>query len=129
MAGCGVKAWSRSCLIFRLNMLRVLLFLLHFSTFAEARERGLPIWQQDNYRWQQIQLQHLQTQQQLQAQDQYRRQLLLQDQERQIQKLRDQQQEIEDRQRSLMMREHTDKLRLYSKPLKAGQAGVKKKQK
>ncbi len=98
-------------------MLRVLLLLFSFSVYAGPRSHGLPIWLQDN-NWQQIQFQHLQTQQQLQAQDQYRRQLLQQDQERQLQKLQDQQNRLEGLQRSLLIHDHSERLKMYSRPLK-----------
>lgn len=99
-------------------MLRVLLLLLSFSAYAGPRSQGLPIWLQDNHNSQQLQLQHLQTQQQLQAQDQYRRQLLQQDQERQIQKLQEQQDRLEGIQRSQLIHDHSDRLRMYSRPIK-----------
>ncbi len=68
--------------------------------------------------WQQAQYMHLQTQQQLQAQDLYRRQLLLQDQERRIDRLEDLQLQNSLRQNSLMMHEYSDRLRIYSRPLR-----------
>jgi type II secretory pathway pseudopilin PulG len=110
-------------------MFRIISILLCLSIVSTGYARGLPIWQQDNYRWQQLQIQHLQTQQQLQAQDQYRRQLLLQDQERQIQKLRDQQDQLEETQRSITIHGYSDRLKMYSKPANNSPAGVKKKQK
>ncbi len=59
---------------------------------------------------------HLQTQQQLQAQDQYRRNLLIEDQQRQLQRLQDQQYDFEFTQRNSIMRQHVDQLRMYSQP-------------
>ena len=66
--------------------------------------------------WNQAQLMHLQTQQQLQAQDIYRRQLLNQDLQRQMDRLEDQRIEDDLRLNSLMMRQHTDRLRSLSRP-------------
>jgi type II secretory pathway component PulK len=109
-------------------MSRILLCLLIMCHIPTAYSRGLPIWQQDNYRWQQLQNQHIQTQQQLQAQDQYRRQLLLQDQERQIQKINDQQHQLEQQQRSLTIHGYSDRLRMYGKSVNNPPV-LKKKQK
>jgi hypothetical protein len=106
-------------------MLRILLFFVSFSVFAAPRAYIPPGGFQDNF-WQQVQIQHLQTQQQLQAQDQYRRSLLLQDQERQLQQLIDQQNQMEFFQRNQMMHQHSDRLRMYIQPLKANPEAVKK---
>jgi hypothetical protein len=98
------------------------LFILFFvSSAAFAAPRPYippPGWFNDSF-WQQVQIQHLQTQQQLQAQDQYRRSLLLQDQQRQIERLRDQQSQFEYLQRNSIMHEHSDRLKLYSQPLRS----------
>lgn len=96
-------------------MLRVLLFCLSFSAFAGPRSAPFFLWQYDDYTWQRAQLMHLQTQQQLQAQDQYRRLLLLQDQQRQIQRLQDQQRDLEFMQRSGIMHQHIDRLKSYGR--------------
>ncbi len=109
-------------------MLRFLLFFISLSAFAAPRVTYPPGGFQDNF-WQQVQLQQLQTQQQLQSQDQYRRLLLLQDQQRQLQQLEDQQYQIEYMQRNLQMHQHSDRLRMYSNPIKARQDAVKKKNK
>jgi hypothetical protein len=109
-------------------MLRILLFLLSFSAFAGTRVYVPQNGFQDNF-WQQVQIQHLQTQQQLQAQDQYRRFLLLQDQERQIQQIMDQQDQLEYMQRNLIMHEHSDRLRMYTRPIKVKPETVKKNNK
>lgn len=96
-------------------MIRLLLLLLSFSALAAGpRVYGPPGGFQDNF-WQNVQLQNLQTQQQLQYQDQYRRQLLLQDQQHQIQQLIDQQNQLEYMQRNLNMHEYSDRLKMYSK--------------
>ena len=108
-------------------MSRLLLFFLSLSAFAAPRVNYPPGGFQDNF-WQQIQIQHLQTQQQLQSQDQYRRLLLLQDQQRQIQQLQDQQNQIEYMQRNSIMYQHSDRLKMYSQPLKAKPETVKKHQ-
>jgi tmRNA-binding protein len=107
-------------------MLRLLLFLLSFSALAAPRVNYPPGGFQDNF-WQQVQIQHLQTQQQLQSQDQYRRQLLLQDQQQQIQRIVDQQGQIEYMQRNLNMHQYSDRLKMYSQPIKASPEAVKKK--
>lgn len=107
-------------------MLRLVLFLLSFSVIAAPRVNYPPGGFQDNF-WQQVQIQHLQTQQQLQAQDQYRRLLLLQDQQRQIEKLQDQQNQIEFMQRNSIMHQYSDRLKMYSQPIYAGPKTVKKK--
>lgn len=109
------------------GMLKYLL-ICSLAFTATAYARGLPIWMQDNYRWWgQVQNQHLQTQQQLQMQDQYRRQLLLQDQDRQIQKIKDQQDALEDAQRSLLMHGYSNRLRIYSRQLNKNKAVGKRK--
>jgi hypothetical protein len=107
-------------------MLRLLLFFISLSAFAAPRVYLTPGGFQDNF-WQQVQIQHLQTQQQLQSQDQYRRLLLLQDQERQIQQLQDQQSQIEYMQRNSIMHQYSDRLKMYSNPVKSRQEVVKKK--
>jgi ribosomal protein L9 len=99
-------------------MLRLLLLFLSFSAFSAPRVTYPPGGFQDNF-WQQVQLQHLQTQQQLQSQDQYRRQLLLQDQQRQIDRLEDRQNQIEHMQQNSIMHQHSDRLKMYSQPNKA----------
>jgi hypothetical protein len=109
-----------------LIMLRVLLFFVTFSAFAAPRVTYPPGGFQDNF-WQQVQIQHLQTQQQLQSQDQYRRQLLLQDQQHQIEHLQDQQYQLEYLQRNSIMHEYSDRLRSYSHPIKPKPQIVKKK--
>jgi hypothetical protein len=108
-------------------MLRLLLLFVSFSAFAAPRLNFPPGGFQDNF-WQQAQIQHLQTQQQLQSQDQYRRLLLLQDQQRQLQQLRDQQYDFEYLQRNSIMHEHSNRLRMYSRPIKGRPEAVKKKQ-
>ena len=94
-------------------MLRLVLFFISFSALSAPRVIYPPGGFYNNF-WQQVQLQHLQTQQQLQSQDQYRRQLLFQDQQRQIDQIQDQQHEIEIMQRNSIMHQHSDRLRLYS---------------
>jgi hypothetical protein len=107
-------------------MLRIfLLFLLSFSAFAGPR--GLPIWLQDNNNWQQAQIIHIQTQQQLQAQDQYRRQLLIQDDLRQIQRITDRQSDLERLQRNQLMHNHSDRLLMYSRSIKPLPEAYRKK--
>jgi tmRNA-binding protein len=107
-------------------MLRLLLFFISFSALSAPRVNYPPGGFQDNF-WQQVQIQHLQTQQQLQSQDQYRRQLLLQDQQRQIQQLQDQQSQIEYMQRNSIMHQYSDRLKMYSNPVKGRPEVVKKK--
>lgn len=106
------------------------LFILFFvSSVVFAAPRPYippPGWFNDNF-WQQAQIQHLQTQQQLQAQDQFRRSLLLQDQQRQIERLQDQQSQFEYLQRNSIMHEHSDRLKLYSQPLRSRPYDTKKK--
>ena len=109
-----------------LIMLRLLLFFVSFSAFAGPRLNFPPGGFRDNF-WQQVQIQHLQTQQQLQSQDQYRRLLLLQDQQRQIERLQDQQYQFEYLQRNAIMHEHSDRLRMYSRPVRVRPEVVKKK--
>lgn len=96
-------------------MLRLLLILFSLSATAAPRLTYPPGGFQDNF-WQQAQYQHLQTQLQLQSQDQYRRQLLLQDQQYQIDRIRHQQDELEYLQRNSIMHDHSDRLRMYSRP-------------
>jgi hypothetical protein len=107
-------------------MFRLLLFFVSLSVFAAPRVNYPPGGFQDNF-WQQVQIQHLQTQQQLQAQDQYRRLLLLQDQQRQIEQLQDQQSQMEYLQRNSIMHQYSDRLKMYSQPIKARPETVKKK--
>jgi hypothetical protein len=107
-------------------MLRLFLFFISFSALAAPRVTYPPGGFQDNF-WNQVQLQHLQTQQQLQSQDQYRRQLLLQDQHRQIQQLQDQHSEMEYMQRNSNMHQYSERLKMYSQPVNAKQEVVKKK--
>ncbi len=109
-------------------MLRILLLFLSFSALAGSRTYIPQSGFQDNF-WQQVQMQHLQTQQQLQSQDQYRRFLLLQDQERQIQQMMDQQDQLEYMQRNLIMHEHSESLRMYSHPIKTRPETVNKNNK
>jgi hypothetical protein len=110
-----------------LIMLRlILLFFTSFSAVAGARLNFPPGGFYDNF-WSQVQIQHLQTQQQLQSQDQYRRFLLLQDQQRQIEQLQDQQNQFEFLQRNSIMHEHSDKLRMYSRPVRLKPEVVKRK--
>jgi len=107
-------------------MLRLLLFFISLSAFAAPRVNYPPGGFQDNF-WQQVQIQHLQTQQQLQSQDQYRRQLLLQDQQRQIEQIQDQQSQFEFMQRNSIMHQYSDRLKMYSQPIKVRPEAVKKK--
>ena len=107
-------------------MLRLLLLFISFSAYAGPRLTYPPGGFQDNF-WNQVQLQHLQTQQQLQSQDLYRRQLLMQDQQRQLERLQDQQYQFEYLHRNSIMRNHSDRLRLYSQPLQTRPMNVKKK--
>jgi tmRNA-binding protein len=107
-------------------MLRLLLFFISFSAFAGPRVNYPPGGFQDNF-WQQVQIQHIQTQQQLQSQDQYRRQLLLQDQQRQIEQLQHQQSQFEFTQRNSIMHQHSDRLKMYSNPGRGGSEIAKKK--
>jgi hypothetical protein len=94
----------------------LLLFFISFSAFAKGPRLNFPPGGfQDNF-WNQVQIQHIQTQQQLQSQDLYRRQLLMQDQQRQIQQLQDKQYQFEYLQRNSIMHDHSDKLRMYSRP-------------
>jgi uncharacterized membrane protein (DUF106 family) len=98
-------------------MLRILLFYLGFSAYAMARSVAVPLGFQDNF-WQQVQVQNIQSQLQLQSQDQFRRLLLLQDQQRQIQRLVDQQSQLENMQRNMIMHQHADQLMRISRPIK-----------
>ncbi len=110
-------------------MLKVLVLLvISLSTFAAPRATYPPGGFQDNF-WRQVQIQHLLTQQQLQAQDQYRRQLLSQDQQRQIQLLQDNQNQLEYMQHNSTMHGYSDRLKMYSQPLKSRPDVVKKKHK
>jgi hypothetical protein len=95
-------------------MLKLLWFFLSFSVYAAPRVTYPPGGFQDNF-WQQIQNQHIQTQQQLQSQDQYRRQLL-QDQQWQLERLQDRQYKLDYMQRNSIMHDHSDRLRMYSQP-------------
>ena len=105
------------CFCSRLCMFKIFfIFFLSFSVFAGPRSAPFPIWLNEDYTWQRAQMMHLQTQQQLQAQDQYRRLLLLQDQQRQIQRLQDQQNQLEFMQRNSIMHQHIDRLKVYSRP-------------
>ena len=98
-------------------MLRLLLFMISLPVFSAPRWNQPPGGFQDNV-WQRAQIQHLQTQQQLQEQDQYRRLLLLQDQQRQLQQVLDQQGQFEYMQRNSTMHQHSDRLRMYSQPIR-----------
>jgi hypothetical protein len=98
-------------------MLRLLLFIISLPVFAAPRLNQPPGGFQDNV-WQRAQIQLLQTQQQLQEQDQYRRLLLMQDQQRQLQQVLDQQSQFEYMQRNSTMHQHSDRLRMYSLPVK-----------
>lgn len=69
--------------------------------------------------WQQAQIMHLQTQQQLQAQDLYRRQLLMEDQQWRMDRLEDQRAEDNLRLNSLMMHQFSDRLKMYSRPVES----------
>jgi len=108
-------------------MLRLLWFFLSFSVYAAPRVIYPPGGFQDNF-WQQIQSQHLQTQQQLQSQDQYRRQLL-QDQQWQIERLQDRQYKLDYMQRNSIMHDHSDRLRMYSEPPKVRPEALQQKKK
>ena len=98
-------------------MLRLLIFFL-ISLPAFARTTVMPQSGFQDNMWQQSQIMHIQTQQQLQAQDQYRRQLLQQDQQRQIERLEDQQRQLEYLQQSDIWHQHAQQLRLLSYPPK-----------
>ena len=76
---------------------------------------------QDSF-WQQVQIQNLQSQQQLQSQDQYRRQVLFQDQQMRMKQL-------EDMQRSLMIHQDSNQLMIDSYPRKTRLTVVKRKHK
>lgn len=91
--------------------------MISLPVFAAPRLNQPPGGFQDNV-WQRAQIQHLQTQQQLQEQDQYRRLLLMQDQQRQLQQIQNQQSEIEFTQRNQIMHQHSDRLRMYSLPVR-----------
>ena len=107
-------------------MLKLLLFFISLPVFAAPRLNQPPGGFQDSI-WQRAQIQHLQTQQQLQEQDQYRRLLLLQDQQRQLQQVLDQQSQMEYMQRNSTIHQHSDRLRMYSQPIKVKPNTVKKK--
>jgi len=83
---------------------------------------------QDSF-WQQVQIQNLQSQQQLQSQDQYRRQVLFQDQQMRMKQLEDQQNQLEDMQRSLMIHQDSNQLMIDSYPRKTRLTVVKRKHK
>jgi len=108
-------------------MLKIILFVISFPVLAGPRGTQPPTGFQDNF-WQQVQIQNLQNQQQLQNQDQYRRLLLLQDQERQIQRIQDQQDQLEYLQGSSQMHQYSDRLKMYSRPVRGNVGVVKKKQ-
>lgn len=107
-------------------MFKLLLFFISFSAVAGPRVTYPPGGFQDNF-WQQVQIQQIQNQQQLQSQDQYRRMLLMQDQQRQLQQLQDQQSQLEYMQRNSIMHQHTDRLRMYSRPISTRPQVLKKK--
>jgi hypothetical protein len=107
-------------------MLKILLFFISLPALAAPRGLQPPSGFQDNF-WQQVQIQNLQTQQQLQSQDQYRRLLLLQDQEREIQRIQDQQNQLEYLQGSSQMHQYSDRLKMYSRPVRGNVGVVKKK--
>ncbi len=98
-------------------MLKWLLFFISFSVSARTYVIPPPNWFYDRT-WQQAQIMHIQTQQQLQAQDFYNRSLLLHDQERQLQRIADEQHQLELRQQNIIMHQHSDRLRLYGQSLK-----------
>jgi hypothetical protein len=106
----------------------LLLFLISLTANAAPRFNQPPGGFQDNF-WQQLQYQHIQTQQQLQAQDQYRRLLLQQDQQRQLQQLLDRQNQFEFMERNSIMHEHSDRLKMYSQPIRPRSEAEKKKRK
>ena len=108
-----------------LIMLRFLLFFLCFSVLAAPMP---PTGFQDSF-WQQVQIQNLQSQQQLQSQDQYRRQVLFQDQQMRMKQLEDQQNQLEDMQRSLMIHQDSNQLMIDSYPRKTRLTVVKRKHK
>lgn len=100
-------------------LLRILILLsCIIPAVTGARPAPYPIWLYPDDVWQRSQNMHLQTQQQLQMQDQYRRNLLMQDQERQLRRLIDEQRNLESLQRSNIMRQHVDQLRSYSRMAK-----------
>jgi hypothetical protein len=107
-------------------MLRLLLFIISLSAFARPPATPPLSGFQGNL-WQQAQSMHLQTQQQLQAQDQYRRQLLLQDQQLQIDQLEYQQDQMDRMQRSATMHQYSDHLKQYSDSVNARPKEIKKK--
>ncbi|MBM4207823.1 MAG: hypothetical protein FJ190_07310 [Gammaproteobacteria bacterium] len=95
-------------------MLRlILLFLISFPVYS----RSIIVYPGNFYSntWNQAQIMHVQTQQQLQAQDLYRRQLLLQSQQWRMDRLEDQRISDGMRLNSLMMHHHSDRLKQYSR--------------
>ena len=97
-------------------MLRLMLLLL-ISLPAYSRSITIAPGSFYSNTWQQAQWMHLQTQQQLQAQDLYRRQLLIQDQEWRLDRLEDQRSRDNLRLNSLMMHQYSDRLKSYSRPI------------
>ncbi len=108
-------------------MLRIFLLYLSFSAIASARGNGYPIWLHNDNAWNRAQIMHLQTQQQLQSQDQYRRNLLLQDQLWQLQRLQDQQDDLNFMLHNSNMHQHIDRLKRYSRSLTSPSAKTKSK--
>lgn len=92
----------------------ILLFLISLPVYA----RSIIVYPGGFYSntWNQAQMMHLQTQQQLQAQDLYRRQLLMQDQQWRMDQLEDQRILDNIRLNSTNMHQHSDRLKLYSRP-------------
>lgn len=91
----------------------ILLFLISLPAYS----RSIVIYPGGFYSntFNQAQLMHLQTQQQLQAQDLYRRQLLMQDQQWQMERLENQRALDDIRLNSLRMHQYSDRLKLYSR--------------
>ena len=101
-----------------------LLLLICIANVAWSRpNEGLPIWLQDSMMFNQAQLQHIQTQQQLQQQDLNRRLSIMQGQDQQLQRILDQQRQMESLQHSKNIYDHSQRLRIYSGSLykKGGQ--------
>ncbi len=104
-------------------------FLLTFLINAPVYSRSITVYPGSFYSntWIQAQLMHLQTQQQLQSQDLYRRQLLMQDQQWQINRLADQRMLDELRMNSRLMHQYSDRLRRYSRSADAPTGAAKRK--
>jgi hypothetical protein len=126
----GVLSTPRYMGIFYNPAIKVisLLILFFMSSIAVARTPIIFYYPPGFYdrMWVTEQMMHLQTQQQLQQQDLYRRQLLMQDQERQLQKIMDQQDQLRYMQDSSTMHEHSNRLKYFSYPHKNLQKKPKK---